>query len=378
MNFSHTEIRQMLQDTISRVIQNEYAIEKRNDFASSNDGYSKKHWQLFSELGVVGALFQEQDGGFGGSGFDIVALFESLGAGLVVEPFVATAIQAGELLSQAGNDVQKALINELINGETMMSFGHYEPKSRYQLSEISTSATKNEQGWILNGTKSALLNANSADFLIVSARTSGDVFAESGISLFLLDISKTTGLRLRHSATNDGGKLSEIEFDHVQLDSEALLGKEGQAFPIIEKTISKSILAVCAEAIGIMDAAKNQTRTYLQTRQQFGRPIGQFQVLQHKMAEQLVEIENIRSAVINAAAAFDGERVAREKSISAVKYLVGSKGRSIAEAFIQMHGGMGMTWEMPISHYCKRLIMIDHVFGDSDFHLQRYTTLADA
>lgn len=375
MDLRQNETRQMLQDTVARFLLDNYTIETRHEIAALPRGFCSEKWEQFAELGLIGALFSEEDGGFGGAGFDIMALFESLGAGLVVEPFFASAIQGGQLVSLLGNDTQKTMIEQIISGQCLMAFGHYEPGSRYELDEVSTTATRTENGWEINGAKAVVVNGDSADHIIISARTSGDVCGADGISLFIVD-TDTLGLSMQVSATVDGGRTAELSLNNVQLDKSSLLGEIGQAYPAIEAATAAGILALCAEALGLMDTAKDQTLEFLKTRNQFGQPIGGFQALQHKMADHLIEIEQVRSTVTNLAAALEGDWLAREKATSAAKYMVGDAGRSIAEGFIHMHGGMGMSWEMPVAHFAKRLIMIDHLLGDSDHHLERFATLS--
>lgn len=374
MDFKHNETRQMLQDTVTRVLHDSYQIETRHSYTALPDGFCRKRWAQFADLGLIGALFSEADGGFAGQGFDIMTLFESLGGSLVVEPFFASAIQGGQLLSLLGNAEQKEMIEQIISGQLLMAFGHFEPNSRYEMDEVSSTATQTESGWVINGAKSVVINGDSADQFILSARTQTGSCATEGISLFVVD-ADTAGLKLQTSATVDGGRTAELFLENVKIEHSSLLGDVGQGYAAIETATAAGILALCSEALGVMEAAKDQTLEFMKTRNQFGQPIGSFQVLQHKMADHLIEIEQVRSAVTNCAAAFDSNRVTRERAVSAAKYMVGCAGRNIAEGFIQMHGGMGMTWEMPLAHFAKRLIMIDHLLGDADHHLERYILL---
>jgi len=374
MNFEHTEERRMLDESLNRFIAEQYNFETRNRIAATPEGMSGDFWQQFAELGVIGALFREQDGGFGGAGFDIAVVFEALGRGLVVEPLLGSAVLAGEAIASAGNDTQKALLADLIEGSTIVSFAHDEPETHYELARVGTRAQRSDDGWVLNGTKSVVLQGEAAGVFVVSARTADEIDDEAGISLFLVP-KDTPGLEVRGYPTMDGGRVAELAFNDAQLGADALLGEEGQGYATLERAIGRGVLALCAEALGAMEAAKLATLDYLRTRKQFGTVIGSFQALQHRMADLLLEIEQARSAVINAAAALDEDRVTRERALSAAKMSIGRIGTLVAEECIQLHGGIGMTWELPLAHYAKRLVMIDHQLGDEDHHLQRYISL---
>ncbi len=373
MNFEHTEDRRMLADSLNRFIAEQYAFDKRDRIAKSAHGFSPEIWQQFAELGVIGALFSEADGGFGGAGFDIAVVFEALGRGLVVEPLLG-AVMAGEAVSAAGNAVQKALLADIIGGTTIAALAHDEPQSHYELARVQTRAEKTGDGWLLNGAKAVVLQGEQADLFVVSVRTSGAVDDQAGISLFLVP-AKTKGLVVRGCPAIDGGRVAELTLDGVLLGADALLGAQGQGHATLERAVGRGVLALCAESLGAMEAAKTATLDYLRTRKQFGTLIGSFQALQHRMADLLLEIEQARSAVINAAAAIDADRITRERALSAAKFSIGRIGTLVAEESIQMHGGIGMTWELPLAHYAKRLVMIDHQLGDEDHHLQRFMAL---
>jgi alkylation response protein AidB-like acyl-CoA dehydrogenase len=373
MNFDHTEDRRMLADTLDRFVREKYPFPVREKIAKSDEGFSREIWEELAGLGVIGALFDEADGGFGGAGFDVAVVFESLGRGLVVEPFLP-ALVAGQAIAAAGNAGQKAWIERIIGGEAIVTLAHDEAGAQYTLSHVATRAVPTDDGWSLDGVKAVVANAESADALVISARTSGEVEDESGISLFIVPAG-TPGISLRGYPTIDGGRAAEVTLDKVKLPADALLGPIGGGYATLEKAVGAGIVALCAEALGAMDAAKTSTLEYLRTRKQFGMPIGSFQALQHRMANMLLEIEQARSAVINAAAALDAGRLARERALSAAKYSIGRIGTLVAEECIQMHGGIGMTWELPLSHYAKRLVMIDHQLGDEDHHLARYIEL---
>ncbi len=373
MNFEHTEDRRMLADTLNRFVSEQYGFETRNAIAYGDVGMAPALWSQFAELGAIGALFTEADGGFGGAGFDIAVVFEALGRGLVVEPFLG-ALMVGRALAAVGTPAQKALIANLVDGSTVAALAHDEPASHYELNRVATRAERSAGGWTLSGAKAVVLQGDHANLLLVSARTAGEVDSENGISLFLVP-ADAAGVGRRGMGRMDGGRVAEITLDKVQVGADALLGQEGQGLATLEIAVGAGVLALCAEAVGAMEVAKRDTLEYLQTRKQFGVAIGSFQALQHRMADLLLEIEQSRSAVINAAAALDGDRLTRERALSAAKVTIGRIGALVAEESIQMHGGIGMTWELPLSHYAKRLVMIDHELGDEDHHLARFMAL---
>lgn len=372
MDFTHSDDRRMLADMAGRYVREKYPIEVRHANAASDEGFSRQHWAQFAELGLIGAMFSEADGGYGGSGFDIAVVFEELGRGLVVEPMLANLV-AGRLLAALGNESQKALLENIIAGETLCAFAHGEPDSHYDLAHVATNATKTADGWQLDGHKSAVLNGDSADWLIISARIGGDTANEDGIGLFMVEANHA-GLTPRASPTIDGGRTADIAIDAVIVNADAMLGDD--TYAAIEAAIAAGIVAISAEALGAMQVATAMTLEYLNTRKQFGVTIGKFQVLQHRFAEMLIEIEQVRSSLINAAGMLEGERQQREWNVSALKNLVGRVGHLVAEECIQMHGGIGMTWEYALPHFAKRLTMIDHQFGDEDHHIERVIALS--
>ena len=375
MDFQPTEDRRMLADLLARYVAEQYPIATRHAIAASANGYSEQHWKQFAELGVIGALFSEEQGGFGGTGFDIAVVFEALGRGLVLEPFLASAVLAGSAIAHAGGAAWHGTLASLIDGSRIATLAHEELESRYELQRVQTRARREGDGYVIDGRKSVVPLGGAAQLLVVSVRTAGEADDASGLSLFAVP-ADTAGVRVRSYPNIDGTHAAEITFENVRVPAAALLCEEGQALATLEHAVGRGILALCAEALGAMDAAKAMTIEYLQTRKQFGKPIGSFQALQHRMADVLLEIEQARSAVINAAAALDGaDRIARERALSAAKYSIGRIGTLVAEECIQLHGGIGMTWELPLPHYAKRLVMIDHLLGDEDHHLARFIAL---
>ncbi|AOJ14467.1 acyl-CoA dehydrogenase family protein [Burkholderia vietnamiensis] len=384
MDFQHTEDRRMLADTLNRFIAEQYAFPVRDRIAQSPQGCDRAMWRRFAELGAVGALFPEADGGFGGAGFDIAVVFECLGRGLVVEPFLG-ALLAGRalLLANGGGGAQRERLAQLIDGRACAAFAHDEPGSHYELTTVRTRAERSGDGWVLTGAKGVVEQAAQASFFVVSARTAGRDDDAHGIGLFVVP-ADAPGVSWRDYRKIDGGRAAEVRFERVALPGEAALvdthdapaGDDGQGAALLERVLGYGLLALSAEALGAMDVAKEATLDYLRTRQQFGMPIGSFQALQHRMADLLLEVEQARSAVINAAAQLDAPRTVRERALAAAKYSIGRIGTLVAEESIQLHGGIGMTWELPLSHYAKRLVMIDHQLGDEDHHLARYIALS--
>lgn len=375
MNFQHSEDRRMLADSLSRFVSEQYDTATRNQFAYGEQGRSTHLYEQLAELGAIGMLFPEAAGGLGGTGFDISLVFENLGRGLVTEP-VLGALVVGQALAHAGNAAQQAALAGIIDGTAIAAFAHDEPGSHYERSNVRTRAEKTASGWTLHGAKGVVGFGEEAQWVLVSARVSGQPLDEQGIALFLVP-GNAKGLSWRSYQRFDGGRASELQLDQVALGDDALVGSVEEGFALLSRISDYAVLALASESIGAMDVAKQQTLEYLQTRKQFGVPIGSFQALQHRMADLLLEVEQARSAVINAADAIDNAQgVPRAKVLAAAKYTTGRIGTLVAEECIQLHGGIGMTWELPFAHYAKRLVMIDHQFGDEDHHLARYMALS--
>lgn len=373
MNFEHSDERRMLADTLNRFIREQYGFATRQRICASAQGCSREVWQRLAELGAIAALFPESDGGFGGAGFDIAIVFESMGRGLVVEPLVG-ALMAGQVLATVGTEAARALLAELIAGEKIVLLAYEEADTFADPSRIALRAERAGAGWRLTGSKSVVHQAEQADAFVIAARTSGAVGDENGLSLFLVP-RDTPGLSLRGYRLIDGGRAAELTLGAVALPAVSLLGMADSAHPVMERAIGYGVLALTAESLGAMEAAKEATLEYLRTRKQFGTPIGSFQALQHRMAALLVEVEQARSSVINAAASLGAGRTLRERALSAAKVTVGRVGTLVAEESIQLHGAIGMTWELPLAHFAKRLVMIDHELGDEDHHLARFIAL---
>ncbi|WP_353235697.1 acyl-CoA dehydrogenase family protein [Diaphorobacter ruginosibacter] len=376
MNFEHTQDRRMLADSLNRFLGEQYGSAARNRIAYGAQGRSPQLHAQLAELGAIGALFPEDAGGFGGSGFDISLVFECLGRGLVTEPLLG-ALLAGQALVRAGSAAQKdRYLAGIIDGSVLAAFAHDEPGSHYEAGNVKTGARRTGGGWVISGAKAVVSFGEEAHLLLVTARVSGQPPEREGIALFLVP-GDAQGISRRGYPRFEGGRACELRFDDVEVGAQAMIGTPGDGADLLESICEYALLALSSEALGAMDVVKQGTLEYLQTRKQFGVPIGSFQALQHRMADVLLEVEQARSAVINAADAIDNAQGrTRALAMSAAKYSTGRIGTLVAEECIQLHGGIGMTWELPLAHYAKRLVMIDHQFGDEDHHLSRYIALS--
>ena len=367
MDFLISEERRILTDTIDKFFSNNYSIKKRLTAVKSDVGYDLSIWKDSCDLGIISSLIPSEFGGFGGSGEDITTVFEILGRHLVVEPFLSTGILGSVPLWKINNNNCKKILSDILVGNVHVTLAFTEHLSRYSLSYVETKANFKNNKFYITGHKSIVMNAKMSDFIIVSARIDGKVESEEGLGLFIVE-KESKGLKKRSYGTIDSGHACDLWFDEV----EAKLLNDN-AYLLLELSCAYGILALSAEAIGIMDKIKDTTLEYLKTRKQFGKPLSSFQVLQHRMVELVTEIEQARSSVMLASSYLEENRTEREKHISAVKNLIGRVGKLVAEETIQMHGGIAMCWEYDIAHYAKRLVMIDHILGDVDHHAERFS-----
>jgi len=372
MDFAFTEEQTLLQDTLMRFVRKEYTFEKRLAIQKSSEGYSRAVWGQLAEMGVLGLPFPEEVGGFGGGGAETLIVMQAIGSGLLVEPYLAAVVLGGGLVQALGDQGQKQMLSEVAEGKLLLAFAHGEPRSGYALAQVETRAVRDGKSWKLSGRKAVVLHGAQADRLIVSARSGGAANDETGISLFIVDRG-ASGMSVRDCRTIDGLRAAELGLNDVRVGAEALLGAEGGAFPAIDRVIDAGAAALCAEGVGVMETLNAQTLDYLKTRQQFGQPIGRFQVLQHRAADMFIHCELSRSmALLAAMKAASSDAGERRRAVSAAKVQVGRSGRFIGQAAIQLHGGMGMSDEVAASHYAKRLIMIDFWLGDTGHHLARF------
>ena len=376
MDFSLAEERRLLQDTVRRFLANEYKFEKRRAIVASPDGFSRDIWKQLADLGLLGLTIGDADGGMGGDAFDTSIVMEAFGRALVVEPYLATVVLGAGILSDAGSDAQRAeWLGPVAAGEKLLAFAHTEPAARYAASHVETKARREGNGWRLDGFKSVVLNAANADAIIVSARAAGNAGDRDGLALFLVD-RKASGLTLRSYATQDGARASDVKLSGVVVGDDRLIGGAGAAISVIDRALDRANAALCAEALGIIDALNEATLEYLKTRKQFGQPIGRFQALQHRMADMTVKAVEARSmAVVAAAAMGEADATQRARRVSAAKAFIGQAARFVGQQAIQLHGAIGVTDELVVSHWFKRLTMINATLGDADFHLARFSDL---
>ncbi len=377
MDFSLSDEQSMLKDSIEKFVQNDYDFDTRRKIMANDEGFSRELWSQMAELGWLAVPFAEEDGGFGGGAIELMLVMEQIGRGLIVEPYMATVVLAGGFLKRAGSAEQKEkYLSGVIDGSKLGAFAFAEPQGRFNLADLTTTAAADGDGYVLNGHKAVVLNGPSADFIVVSARTSGEQRDEAGVSVFVLD-ADTAGVSRRDYPTVDGLRAAEITLENVRVGADALIGEAGQALPLIQEVIDEATLAVGCEAVGNMEVAYKSTVDYSKQRVQFGQPIGKFQVLQHRMVDMFMEYEQAKSLMYMAAMRMDeGYGAVAQKAVSAFKVQVGKSGRYVGQQAVQVHGGMGMTEELHIGHYFKRLTMIDTLFGNVDFHLRRYGSIA--
>jgi alkylation response protein AidB-like acyl-CoA dehydrogenase len=378
MNFDLSEEQQQLADSVRKLLARDYGFEARKAVIASPSGQSASVWATMAELGLTAIALPEADGGFGGGAVDLMAVMEACGEALLVEPLLDTIALGGRLVARAGNAAQRAaLLPGVADGSVQLAFAGLEPGHRYELRPTATTARAEGSGWVLDGSKCVVIGAATAHRLVVSARTGGQSGDAQGISLFLVD-PQAAGVALNTSRTVDGQRSADVTFHGVVLGADALLGSAGNALPLIEEAVDFATALLCADAIGAMQYANDATLEYLKTRKQFGVPIASFQVLQHRMVEMVICAEQARSMAILAAAKVDDPAVdaaERARAVSAAKIKVADAARQISQESVQLHGGMGMTEELKISHTFRRLTMAMQRFGDADHHLERYAAL---
>ena len=375
MDFNFSEEQTMIRDSLARLLRDQYDFDTRRNVAESESGWRPEMWQQFAELGLLAAPFSEEDGGLGGGAIDSMVIMEEFGKALVIEPYVPTIVCAGGFLKHAGSPAQKEEhLTALMGGERVFAFAYAEPRGRYDLADLETTAKKDGDGYVINGHKAVVIGAPWASHLIVTARTGGERRDKDGISVFIVE-KDADGITTRDYPTVDGRRASEVYFENVSVPADAMIGEEGKALPLIERVVDEATVAVCAEAMGAMGVAHKMTVEYSKQRKQFGVAIGKFQVLQHRMVDMFMEHEQSISMTYMANLKLDEDEVTRKKAVSAAKVRIGQGGRFVGQEAIQIHGGMGMTDEMAVGHYFKRMTMIDSEFGNVDHHMRRYTAL---
>ncbi|NPV20128.1 pimeloyl-CoA dehydrogenase small subunit [Bradyrhizobium aeschynomenes] len=372
MDFDLTEEQRLLKDSIDGLLADAYDFDKRKLYMKEKGGWSQGIWSKLAEQGLLGLPFSEEDGGFGAGGVETMIVMEAMGRALVLEPYLATVVLSGGFLRHGGSAAQKAAhLPGIIDGSKTFAFAQLEKQSRYDLFDVATSAKKKGDGYVIDGEKFVVLNGENADTLIVTARTAGGQRDRSGIGVFIVP-ADAKGVTRKGYPTQDGLHAADITFTGVEVGSDAAIGDPANALPLIERVVDEARIALCAEAVGLMDESLKTTVEYIKTRKQFGVAIGSFQSLQHRASDMFVALEQARSMSMFAtmAADFDDAKE-RATSIAAAKVQIGKSAKFVGQQAIQLHGGIGMTMEAKIGHYFKRLTMIESTFGDTDYHMRR-------
>tara|TARA_B100001142_G_C14245637_1_gene621151 strand:+ start:30 stop:1166 length:1137 start_codon:yes stop_codon:yes gene_type:complete len=377
MDLSISEEQSAIRDVISRFIENEYDFEKRMSIAEGDSAFDSDVYNFFVEQGFTAIPFSEEDGGLNGGPIETMLIMKEIGRGLVLEPYLENVILAGGVLKRLATDEQKSKwLSKIINGELQSTLAFTEPQSRFNLNDVATIAKDNGDKVIINGKKSFVLNGKEADIIIVPVRTSGSQTEAEGISLFVVE-SDLPGITKNNYKTVDGHSASEIIFKNVEVNKDNLLGELGKGYQTLESTIDDAILAVCAEATGIMKSLHDKTVEYSKNRVQFGVPIGGFQALQHRMVDTLMACEETESILLWALTTNQDDSSSLKKAISGLKYQIGTAGKHVGQEAVQLHGGMGISWELDIAHFFKRLSSIEILFGNADFHMKRFLMLSN-
>ncbi len=377
MDFEISEEQQQLADAVKRFLDKEYDFEARMRIMKSPSAMSESAWQSYAELGLLALPLAEEHGGFGGGAADLMPVMEAMGAALVLEPYLGSLLCA-RLIARSGNHaMQQEVLPRLAEGSLKLAFAHSERGARYQRSHVKLKARVEGDGWVLNGEKNAVAHGSVADHLLVSARIEGAATSERGLVLFLLD-PNTPGVQRKSLRNVDGNGACDLLLHEVALPAGALVA--GQAFELIDEALDYASALASAEAVGLIEWCNQQTLDYIKTRRQYGKPIGSFQVLQHKMVELMIAHEQAKSMACLACVKVDTESDARERAraVSAARIRIIDACRQVSQDTVQMHGGMGMTEEMKLSHGFRRLLVLGQLFGDHDFHMARFAAMDDA
>lgn len=377
MDFTLNDEQELLRGGLTRFLATRYDLEKSRTAAKTGAGWQPEIWRAFAEeLGILGAALPEENGGIGGGPVEMMLIAEALGHALVIEPYVDTAVVAAGLLRRAGGEIADALLEEIVAGSAIVSLAATEPTSGDFWQDVRTTAVRDGDEWVLSGEKIVSSATPLAGHVLVTARTTGERADTAGISLFLLDIaSAPSGVEVHHYRTVDDRRASDIVLDGVRLPATALLGAEGDAWPSLARARDEGAAAISAEAVGCMRKVLADTVEYCKQRQQFGQPIGSFQVLQHRMVDMYMEVEQAAAAALLATLKLDEDETTRARAVSAAKATVGRAAQFVGQQAVQLHGGMGMTEELSIGHYFKRLTALQFEFGSTDHHITRYGRL---
>ena len=377
MDFSYTEEQSLLRNSVAKYLADNYKYEAWRKFTRNDLGRDPVHWKQFAELGLLAASLPEAHGGLGGGPIETSIIMEEFGKALVVEPFVSSIVIGGSLIARAGSDAMKGeWIEKLANGKAVLAFAYAESQGRYNLADLRTTAKKQGSGFVLNGHKAVVIAAPWADHLIVTARTAGGQRESRGVTVFLVD-KKSKGVSTRDYPTVDGHRASEIVFENVEVPASQVIGDVDHGLPFVERSVDEAIAATCAEACGAMKVLLDSTVEYSKQRKQFGVPIGKFQALQHRMVDMFMNYEQAVSITLMVTLRLDESDAERAKAASAAKAHIGKTSRFVGQQAIQIHGGMGMTDELNVGHYFKRLTVIDTLYGSTDHHLKRFAALSN-
>ncbi len=370
MDFEPSDDQRLLIESVSRMLADNYSFAQRKTYIATPEGWSTAMWSQLAELGLLGLPFPEQYGGYGGGPQETMLVMQAFGRVLVVEPYFPTVILGGAAIMAAGTDAQKqAILPAIAEGSLKMAFAHSERQARYDLNDVVTTAKKDGDAWILDGSKTVVAHGDSADKLIVSARTSGERYDTDGITLFLVD-TNAEGVARRGYITRDESRAADISLSNVRVTE--VLGIPGKGLAIVEKIVEAGIAATAAETVGAMEAMNEMTLEYSKTRVQFGNPIGTYQVVQHRMADMFMTAEQGRSMAMLATMSLENDDPAeRAHDMAMAKVGVGQAGRYVSQSAVQMHGGIGMTEEYAVGHYFRRCMVIERLFGDPAYYLQR-------
>jgi alkylation response protein AidB-like acyl-CoA dehydrogenase len=372
MDIQFTEEQELLRSSVQRLLRDQYDFDARRKIVASEEGFSRKQWEAFAELGLLAAPFSEDVGGLGGGPVSTMIIMQEFGRHLVVEPFVETAVLAGSMIEHAGSEEQKqAFVPDIIAGRKIWALAWSEKGSRFELASVATTARREGKDYVLTGEKTAVVAAPWADYLIVSARTSGHRHDRGGVSLFVVD-RRAANLHLRSFKTIDGRRAAEVSLNNVR---GGLLGKEGEGVAALEASRDRAIGTLCAEAVGAMSELNSATLEYSKTRKQFGTSIGSFQVLQHRMVDMFIAHQEALSLMQHLTLSLSSGEAGVSRLASGTKSKIGYAGRFIADQAVQLHGGMGMTDELNVGHYFKRISSINIQFGDPAYHMLRYAQL---
>ena len=377
MDFNFTDEQTMVRDSVARYLADAYSFDARMHTVHGETGWNPAVWRAFAEeLGILGASFAENHGGLGGGAIDNMVIMEEIGKALVIEPYLSTVVIGGGFLKAAGGGNADAVIPQIVGGQVVIAFAYAEPQGRYNLADLRTSARKDGGDYVINGHKAVVRDAPFATHYIVTARTGGSQREAGGVSVFLLP-ADDAGITRRDYPTVDGGRASEVYFENVRAAADQRLGDEGAALPMVEQVVDEAIAAVCAEASGVTRRLHEGTLDYARQRKQFGRPIAEFQVLQHRMVDMFMEVEQAVSMTLMATLNLAEDAPKRAKAASAAKAKIAKACRAVGQGAVQIHGGIGISNELAIGHYFKRATMIEGAFGDADYHLRRYESLMD-